>query len=393
MSQSLINHSSDLRKLVDDGYNVRIVSDHLVISDVPCVNTKKQVKLGTLVSTLDLAGNVTIRPSTHVVMFAGEYPCDQNGCELDNIKCDSVRKELADGLVIDHSLSAKPDDGYSDYYHKMTTYADIISGHAEAIDPNATARLRRVIEPDDPDSLFKYIDTASSRAGISALSGKLGLDKVAILGLGGTGSYILDFVVKTHVREIHLFDGDDFIQHNAFRSPGAPSIDDLKARPRKTQYYADRYSPMRKGIVRHDFNLDENNINALEGMDFVFISVDNGEAKRPIIEKLEKLDIPFIDAGMGLEYTDDGLHGIVRVTASTPNKRDHVRDKQQISLSGGGADGVYSHNIQVAELNALNAALAVIKWKKLYGFYTDLEKEHCSAYTLDSNSIINEDCA
>jgi hypothetical protein len=37
-------------------------------------------------------------------------------------------------------------------------------------------------------------------------------------GLGGTGSYILDLVSKTPVNEILLFDSDDFLQHNAFRS-------------------------------------------------------------------------------------------------------------------------------------------------------------------------------
>jgi hypothetical protein len=31
----------------------------------------------------------------------------------------------------------------------------------------------------------------------------------------------LDFVAKTPVEEIHLFDSDVFLQHNAFRAPGA----------------------------------------------------------------------------------------------------------------------------------------------------------------------------
>ena len=145
--------------------------------------------------------------------------------------------------------------------------------------------------------------------------------------------------------------------------------------------------------MEHDFDLDEGNVDALGGTDFAFICVDRGEAKRPIIEKLEELGIPFIDVGMGLELVDDRLHGVVRVTASTPDQRDHVRDKKRIGLSDGGADGVYSRNIQIAELNALNAALAVIKWKKLFGFYKDLENEYFSAYTLDGNSIVNEDQA
>lgn len=94
---------------------------------------------------------------------------------------------------------------------------------------------------------------------------------------------------------------------------------------------------------------------------------------------------------MGVELIDEQLQGIVRVTTSTVGKRDHVRDKKRIGFSGGDEDRVYSRNIQIADLNALNAALAVIKWKKLFGFYRDLEQEHFTAYTLDGNAIVNED--
>ena len=393
MSPSPISRSPDLKALADDGYDIDIVSGHLAIRDVPYVNSRQQVKRGLLVSTLDLAGDVATRPSTHVVMFSGEYPCDRNGRQLAKIKCGSERKVISDGLVVDHSFSSKPADGYRDYHHKMTTYIAMISGHAEAIDPGATPRPRRVAEADDPDTVFKYVDTASSRAGITAVSGKLELDRVAIVGLGGTGSYILDLVAKTPVREIHVFDGDDFLQHNAFRSPGAPSLEELKATPKKVRHHSRGYGLMRNGIVEHDIDLDASNVDALKGMDFVFICVDRGEARRPIVEKLEELGIPFIDVGMGVELVDEQLQGVVRVIVSTPGKRDHVRDKKRIGLSGGDADGVYSWNIQIAELNALNAALAVIKWKKLFGFYRDLENEHFSAYTLDGNSMVNEDQA
>ena len=43
---------------------------------------------------------------------------------------------------------------------------------------------------------------------------------MAVIGLGGTGAYVLDFFVKTPVREIRAFDLDAFHVHNAFRSPG-----------------------------------------------------------------------------------------------------------------------------------------------------------------------------
>ena len=393
MSHQLINRSPDLKKLLDDGYEIDIRSGHLVIYNVPYVNTHRQVRRGVLVSTLDsLAGDITTIPSTHVAMFAGEHPCDREGHELEKIKLESTQKVISEGLVVDHSFSRKPVDGpYKDYHHKMTTYVAIISNHAKTLDPHATAQTRRVIEANDSDSVFNYIDTASSRAGITEVVSKLELDKIAIIGLGGTGSYILDLVSKTPVREIHVFDGDDFLQFNAFRSPGAATVEELKAIPKKVQYLRDRYAPMRKGIIAHDFHIDASNASMLDGMNFVFLCVDRGDVKLPIIEKLEELDIQFIDVGMGIELVDDMLLGILRVTTSTTKMRNHVRDKNRIGFSSGNPDGIYSRNIQIAELNALNATLAVIKWKKLFGFYQDLEREHFSTYTLDGNIIINED--
>lgn len=93
---------------------------------------------------------------------------------------------------------------------------------------------------------------------------------------------------------------------------------------------------------------------------------------------------------MGLNLGGDSLGGILRVTASTPVKRDHIQNR--ISFAGGGEDDLYASNIQVADLNALNAAMAVIKWKKIRGFYRDYEGEHHSTYTIDGNMLLNCDC-
>lgn len=41
--------------------------------------------------------------------------------------------------------------------------------------------------------------------------------------------------------------------------------------------------------------------------------------------------------------------------------------------------------------NALNAAFAVIKWKKLFGFYADNEGEHFSTYTVDGNLLTSDE--
>ncbi len=393
MSQQLISRSPDLQKLIADGYEVEVGGSHLVITHVPYVNSKKEVAYGTLVSVLTLAAEATTRPSDHVVKFAGEHPCNTDGSEIIKIKNQSQREILDRGLVVDHTFSSKPQGGYPDYYEKMTAYIAIISGPAEAIDPDVTARTRRIVPSDDPESVFTYRDTASGRAGITAVSNKLDLEKVAIVGLGGTGSYVLDLVAKTPVKEIHLFDGDRFLQHNAFRSPGAASLDDLKAIPLKVSYFTDQYSRMRRRIIAHELYVDAANADQLQGMSFVFLCLDRGSAKKVIVEKLEALDIPFIDVGMGVEVVDEALGGVLRITTSTRRKRDHVRANNRIPFSDGDANNGYDQNIQSADLNALNAALAVVKWKKLFGFYRDLDNEHFSTFTIDGNALVNEDHA
>jgi hypothetical protein len=274
----------------------------------------------------------------------------------------------------------------------MTTYASILSGPAQLIDPEAKPQTFLVVEPEKEqrETPFNYIDTASSRAEIDVVTAKLKkLKRIAIVGLGGTGSYVLDFVAKTPVWEIHLYDGDAYLQHNAFRSPGAPSVDELNQQMPKVTWFKNRYSKMHSGIMEHAAYVDASNVEELRGMDFVFLSLDSGEAKKLIVPKLDEFNVPFADVGMGIQLDNGALAGIVRVTTSTPQKRDHFRSR--VSFADGAANNEYNRNIQIADLNALNAALAVIKWKKLFGFYRDMKSEHHSQFHVDTNRIVNED--
>jgi hypothetical protein len=326
------------------------------------------------------------------VEFIGERPCDRHGHPL-NLTSSEGRRTVAEGLDVDFQFSRKPlppqNPPYANYYEKLTTYVTILLGPAQALDPSVTPITHPVIPDHDESSVFEYYENASSRAGIGAIVEKLKLGPIAIVGLGGTGSYVLDLVAKTPVREIHLFDGDTFYQHNAFRSPGAASLDDLEAKRKKVDYFAERYAPMRRNIVAHPDYVTAGNVDELKKMDFVFVCMDDGRAKRVIIEALQHTDVPFIDVGMGLQQTStSSLTGIVRVTASTSRTRDAAL--RHISFSDGGANDEYAENIQVADLNALNAALAVIRWKKIFGFYADIEFEQHAFYTFDDSNIIRE---
>ncbi len=59
------------------------------------------------------------------------------------------------------------------------------------------------------------------------------------------------------------------------------------------------------------------------------------------------------------------------MTASTPRQRRHIHDRDRIPFGDGDANNEYGQNIQIAELNSLNATLAVIKFKKLLRFFVD----------------------
>ena len=390
MSPARLSRSEDLQRLRGDGYEVSATEGgHLVVDHVPYVNTSGQVAYAQLVSKLVMAGEVTEKPVTdHVVFWTGDTPCDRNGAPLPNM-VNPGETPLEAGLTARCSFSCKPDAYHPDYYAKMTTYVAMLEGHAQVIDPAATARTHRIVEDDDPDAPFVFPDTASSRAGIAALHDRLRGQRIAIVGLGGTGSYIFDFVAKTPVKEIHVFDGDDFLSHNAFRAPGAASLDELNARPKKVDRLAAIYSVMKRAIVPHPYTVTADNVDELRGMDFVFLSMEGGAIKRCIVECLTLWGQPFIDVGLGLKKNGDVLGGVLRVTASTPDQRDHLTSR--IDFSDPDPHDIYDENIQIADLNALNAALAVGKWKKLSGVYADLEHEHFSAYTLDGNCIVNED--
>jgi hypothetical protein len=389
MSKQLIDRSSDLKRLRDEGFDLAIDSGYLLIRDVPYVSSARAIKRGVLVSKLTLAGDVTARPDSHVAYFSGDQPCSADGREIEQIKNPS---RPPNGVPADLTFSAKPMPSgfYEDYYDKVTAYVAILSGPAVAIDPAVTAKTFPPIPTEEGDDCsFHYMDTASSRAEITNITKKLENRKIAIVGLGGTGSYVLDLVAKTPVREIHLFDGDEFLSHNAFRSPGAPSLEELRAKPRKAAYFKAIYSKMHRGIIDHEAYAAEANTAIFQEMDFVFLCVDSGLTRKWLVQKLEQFGSSFIDVGMGVDLADDALGGILRVTASTPEQREHFR--KRVSFAETDDRGEYASNIQIVDLNALNAALAVIKWKKLCGFYHDLELEYNSTYTIDGNHLTNVD--
>lgn len=394
MSGSLISRSPDLQRLAHEGYAIEVRAGHLLVHDVPYVTPDRHVDRGTLVSGLTLAvadgEEVTAPPDPHTIEFAGQVPCDQDGNRLDRLINGEASRDLGGGIQTNFTFSQKPAGGqaYRDYYEKIVSYVGILGGPAAVVDPDTTAWTFRVIEAVEDGSPFRYQDTTSSRAGIGALSEKLKVGTIAIVGVGGTGSYLLDLLAKTHVAEIHLYDGDQLRVHNAFRAPGAASIEDLDGGPNKAEHFAGVYSRMRVGVVPHPYDLDVSNIDELAGVSAVFLAVDASPAKRAILAWLEEHEMPFFDTGVGVEINRGALSGQVRLTAGLPDRP--VSGRSWMPLDPTDDDGLYSTNIQVGELNALAAVLAVLRWKRYVGFYLDQQDEQYTLFTISGNTIDDE---
>ena len=175
---------------------------HVVVTNVPYVDHECAVRRGALVIPLSTTGDRTGPPPDHTARFAGAMPCHSDGSAIERIVANHQRQQLAPGLVVDHHFSSKPQPQgrFADYYEQITAYLRILSHEAEAIDPTATAATFAAMETEDDESVFRYYDSASSRAGIMMATAKLEQQrKVAILGVGGTGSYVLDLVAKAPV--------------------------------------------------------------------------------------------------------------------------------------------------------------------------------------------------
>ena len=384
MLNQLIAHNDDIKRLQTENYHISFVEGNLVISGIPYVNKDRKVLTGTIYCPVILSGNKAT-PQNHTVRFVGEHPCDQFGNEIKSYVNKPEKHILTSEIVGEYFFSSVPASGrYPDFYAKMKKYIDLLSAPAKSIDPSVDAKNFDFEGYNDIDSPFSYPDSNSASAEIVQITNKLKGQKIAIVGLGGSGSYLLDFISKTPVKQISLFDGDVLINKNAFRCPGVVAFEDLSSKPNKAEYYKTKYSQFHKGVEAFDDFLNQDNVNLLGGYDFVFISIDKPKAKKPIIDYLLTSNIPFIDVGMGLSVVDSSIRGQIRSTLITPENNSQIL---KIQVDEVDENDVYSSNIQTAELNALNAILAIIKWKKYFGFYSHSTMPYNNVFIIDTGSL------
>lgn len=371
MFQQLVSHNDDLRRIVDKGYALALdPNEYLVVRDIPYLDVQGYLHIGAIVMKFVDAGEDRIVQDDHQIYFAGGVPHGLDGQPIPNLAGGPTTLPLSEAspdVKVERSFSNKPKGTgkFTDFFHKVESYVAIISGPAME-KHGANPLTFRVVDAASSKSPFKVRDTLTSRAEIGDLAAKFHDDVVAVIGLGGTGGFLLDLLVKTPVREVRGFDADEYYVHNAFRSPGKLDLNEIGQG--KAEVYQGRYDNFRTGLSIQHKLIDANCADDLRGVTFAFVSVDKGTARAGVFELLIALGIPFIDVGMGLDRRRGPLNGMLRTTYYPPERARELRDRGLTELVDR-PDDLYRSNIQIGELNALNACLAILRFKQLRGFY------------------------
>jgi len=386
----LVNHNDDLRRLLEKGYAVAIDSGYLIVRDIPYLDDRKQLQWAAFVAKLEFVDKLTVKQDDHQIWFSGPVPYGLDGKPIPNLGGGPTTLALGEAskdIVVQRRFSNKPKatGKFADFFEKIESYLTVISGPAmELYNANpCTFRTDQKMS----DSAFKFHDTLTSRAEITDLSAKFGSDVVAVIGLGGTGACVLDFLVKTPVREIRAFDFDFFHVHNAFRSPGRLEEGEL-GKP-KADVYSGRYDNFRHGLKVERRLIDSSSGADLDGVTFAFVCVDKGSARSKIFDLLISKGIAFIDVGVGLDRKRGSINGMIRATYYSKENAQRVRDKGLAEMSDE-PDDIYRTNIQIGEINALNACLAVIRFKQLRGFYFEETPYYHSLLEIGDLKVVGE---
>jgi hypothetical protein len=372
---TLVSHDGSVERLARDGHDVADRGGFLFVR-VPYLNGRLEYCEGYLADAINLASPGVIGPAqSHQLHFVGEQPYNLDGSPMVQLG-GGVAQAMLNGVTASFHFSMKLGDAgnpgqlrnYVDLYEKVTTYANMIGGPALARYPEARlGQASASIGDTAVESPFVYFDAMSSHAGITELNKLFSEHSIAIVGAGGTGGYVLDFLAKTPVRAIKIIDDDAFYIKNSYRWPGVP--DDGEFMRPKAEILAERYKRFHKGVAAITTRVTEDSASLLDGITFAFVCVDKGASRVAIAALLRRLDIPFIDTGMGFDIASGRVNGMLRTTFVDGTTAPKIAAES--CLPSMDVDDLYRTNIQISELNALNAALAVMRFKQHVGFYGD----------------------
>ena len=380
------------------GFSVGVESDVVRAIGVPCLLAGGVVGSCTIEKSCDPAsGKPTARigGAVHAVQITTHRESDGRVYHADGSPIESyiggdgktwstisIRKGGQD--------SAEEDESAINLIHR---YAKQIVGAVSAAGYSETASLT-IQNP------FKIPNTFEARAAIGPVQDRVRHQRIAIIGLGGTGSYVLDLVVKTPVKEIHLLDSDDADWHNFMRAPGAPTAAEIESRHngplKKVDYYHSKYASLREGIYPHVVRVDSpstfREFFLAHPIDYAFVCIDQVADESPrqdvVYCGLSEAAVPFIDSGVSITLDDGRVRGAVTTSAYVAGSMDWKHAIPNAKVKG---DVLGYRNVQLPEVNSLAASLAVMEWRRRTAQYVLGSSSFLHKFRLEEPRIVQAD--
>ena len=380
-------------------FGVEVESNVVRVVRVPCLLADGVVGTCTIEKSCDPASgkpNDRIGGAVHAVRITADEEHDGRVYHADGMAIGSYVDgdgKIWSNISIKKGGQASPeeDGSASDLIHR---YAKQIVGAMSAAGYSETASLAQ-------QGPFKIPNTFEARAAIGPIQDRIRQQRIAIIGLGGTGAYVLDLVAKTPVMEIHLLDFDEIKWHNFMRAPGAPTAEEIelrrKGRLRKVDYYNSKYASLREGIHPHAVRVDSpsafGEFLSAHPIDYAFVCIDqltdSDSPRQDVVYcALSEAGIPFIDSGVSITVEDCAVGGAVTTSAygagSVAWKDGIPNARVEGSVRG-------YRNVQLPEVNALAAALAVMEWRRRTEQYVSESASFLHKFRLETPRIVRAD--
>ena len=380
------------------GFAVKVESDVVSAVGVPCLLAGGVVGTCTIEKSYNPENekpNVRIGGAVHAVRITTDVEYDGRVYHADGNPIGNYISgdENWSNISIKKGSQESPeeDTSASDLVHR---YAKQIVGALSKAGYSETAFLTM-------QNPFKIPNTFEARAAIGPVQDRIREQRIGIIGLGGTGAYVLDLISKTPVVDIHLVDADHVDWHNFMRAPGAPTREEIKAahkaRPLKVDYYFSKYSSFRDGINAHPVLLDDltklTEFLSKNPVDFAFVCIDqrkDSDSPRQdvVYSALSEAGIPFIDSGVSITLEGIAVRGAVTTSAYAAGSMDWKDAIPNVRVEG---DMPGYRNVQLPEVNALAASLAVMEWRRRTEQYVSKSASFLHKFILETPRIVTPD--
>ena len=208
-------------------------------------------------------------------------------------------------------------------------------------------------------------------------------EHVAIIGLGGVGAWIADFVVKADPREVHGWDYDCIEPKNILRMPGGLNPNVWIGRP-KADWFQQTYSLIHTNVHGHNVKVVPENVQEVtEKTTFAFIAVDDADDRMMVCDTLANAKIPFVVVGLSLLREDKRVKVSMRIVTSHVGESSWRGAIPQVGQAGQDDYG----SLDLPDVYSMAAGWTIQSWRKMRGQFQQKKREECLDYSASDQCL------